>query len=85
MTENSTFSSSGVDAISQSIPVSLDADQLGSASQFEEYYEIERTAGLIFDGGWKRVRRCPLFTLLILSWLSDVTADCAPIPRRAPP
>jgi hypothetical protein len=57
MTENSTFSSSGFDAITQSIPISADtsADQLPPA-EFEAYYDIARTADSIIGNGWKRVR-----------------------------
>jgi len=60
MAENTLFSSSGEEAIHR--PVVINADELAlarslSPENFEEFYEIERTAEEISEGGYKRVRR----------------------------
>jgi len=55
-TVQSTFSSSGEDAISRSIDVtSHSSAQRPASSGIADFYEIERTAKQIKDGAFKRV------------------------------
>lgn len=56
MAEHTAFSTSGEDAITRTIDVKVDttADQLAS-SEFDQFYEIERTAGELIEGDYKRV------------------------------
>jgi len=56
--ETTAFAASGEDAIARTIDVQLDttANQL-SPSEFEDFYEIERTAAEIVGGDYKRVMR----------------------------
>jgi len=50
------FSTSGEDAIRRTIPIHPDESALTlSPSQFEDFYEIERTATEILSGDYKRV------------------------------
>jgi diphthamide biosynthesis protein 2 len=55
--EHTAFSTSGEDAITRTIDVKIDttANQL-ALTEFDDYYEIERTAGEIVKGDYKRVR-----------------------------
>lgn len=55
--EHTAFSTFDEDAISRRIDVEVDrtADKLSSSREFEEFYEIERTAREIVEGGFKRV------------------------------
>ena len=53
----SAFSSSGEDAITRVLDVHKDITTHSlSQSQFDDYYEIQRTTAEIIDGGFKRVR-----------------------------
>lgn len=55
--ENTRFSSAGENVIERVIEVEADetADHLGSSEEFEDYFEIDRTANEIVAGGHKRV------------------------------
>lgn len=58
VTENTAFSSSGQDAITQSLDVVQDLTTKGfNQEQFDEYYEIRRTVDEIVAGDFKRVGR----------------------------
>lgn len=54
--ENTTFSTSGEDAITRSIDVEVDqtAQSLG-LEDFEDFYDVERTANEIINGDHKKV------------------------------
>ncbi|KAJ4490628.1 putative diphthamide synthesis protein-domain-containing protein [Lentinula aciculospora] len=55
--ENTLFSASGEEVITQTIDVEVDdtADNLKSSAEFNAFYEIERTAREIEEGDFKRV------------------------------
>ncbi|KAG6860061.1 hypothetical protein C0991_012291 [Blastosporella zonata] len=55
-TENSAFSASGEDAITRSIDVHADitSSQL-APSEFDDFYDIERTSKEIINGDYKRI------------------------------
>lgn len=67
--ENTAFSTFEEVAISRRIDVQVDktADNLSSSREFEEFYEIERTAEEIVKGGFKRVSRV---LNRVISWSS---------------
>jgi hypothetical protein len=48
------ISASGQDAITRTIDV--EADRTANGSQFEDFYETERTLGEIVRGNYERVR-----------------------------
>lgn len=54
--ETNTFAASGADVITRTIDVDIDttADQL-SQEEFQDFYEIDRTAKEIVQGDYKRV------------------------------
>ena len=66
--ETTTFAASGEDAITRTIDVQLDAtvNQL-SPSEFDNFYEIERTAAEIAGGDYKRVMRVSSPFAIVLS------------------
>lgn len=55
--EPTTFSSSGEDAITRTIDIQPDGPDVGSSETFAfgEFYEIERTAKELVQGGYQRV------------------------------
>jgi hypothetical protein len=70
MTENSAFSSSGLDAITQTLDLhGSEPPAPLSGADFETFYEIERTSGEIRRHGWKRVRSLLHLRLSLLIWL----------------
>ena len=57
MSATQTFASTGEDAISRSIDIQTQETPKHESDEFNLYYEVERTAGLIEEGDYKRVRR----------------------------
>lgn len=51
----SAFSASGEDVIVRHIEVYSEETPTSSSSEFDAYYEINKTAGWIAEGGYKRV------------------------------
>ncbi|KAJ7764908.1 putative diphthamide synthesis protein-domain-containing protein [Mycena metata] len=72
MTENTTFSTSGADAISRTIDVQPEIT-VTSASELDDFYEIERTIAEILAGDYKRVA---------LQFPDELLHDSVPIYRR---
>lgn len=90
--DNTIFSTSGEDAISRTIAVEKDEtiEHFSSLAEFEEYYEIQRTADIISKGKYQRVsQRClpsrPIPWEIFLSsstWTMYSSIDRASISRR---
>ncbi|KAF9467555.1 putative diphthamide synthesis protein-domain-containing protein [Collybia nuda] len=74
MAEHTAFSTSGEDAITRRIEVKADttADQL-APSEFDQFYEIERTTGELIEGDYKRIA---------LQFPDELLHDSVPIYRR---
>ncbi|KAJ7152953.1 putative diphthamide synthesis protein-domain-containing protein [Mycena filopes] len=72
MAENTTFSTSGADAISRTIDVQPEIT-VASASELDNFYEIERTIAEILQGDYKRVA---------LQFPDELLHDSVPIYRR---
>jgi hypothetical protein len=70
MKENSAFSSSGIDTITQTLDLhGSEPPAPLSGADVETFYEIERTSGEIRRHGWKRVRSLLHLRLSLLIWI----------------
>ena len=73
MSATQTFASTGEDAISRSIDVQTQETPKHDSDEFNLYYEVERTAGLIEEGDYKRVRRPNMFpSALLIHYLDSL-------------
>lgn len=81
--EHTAFTTSGEDAIRRTIDVEVDttADRL-SPAEFDNFYEIDRTAEEIIKGDYKRVRIIPSIPSLRLIIEHFLFSDSSPVSRR---
>lgn len=77
----SSFSTSGEDALTKTVAVRPEDTPVPGSDEFEEYYELERTAREIEEGDYHRV--CDRRYLIDSRILNDVFIDSPAVFRRA--